>query len=329
MGSGGSSFNYDPKMIENLKKEIEQSFSDLKEKILQTRTFLNELSTENEFYPVHYLYELMELSFETAISVTPEDKIPHNHVNYKQAISSLEEFQKFAQEYSKNKSEKTFKKLEELSGHFQDRIAQQALNWGGKAALIQHYVEIKKKSDALTNTISELANVTSILSEFTNKTASEALHTQYSEDFKQYRLWANVWLGTTLVGFILLLFLSYKFWNISNILYLDIKEGEKLLTSSVILIFAPRVAAIAVTLTASILCWRNYHSYKHLQVTARQREKVGLILPILIKDERNDNIKSELKKEFLALMAKNEETGFIAQAKQSVYLGWPFSGKVK
>ncbi|WP_431064776.1 hypothetical protein [Methylotuvimicrobium sp.] len=240
-----------------------------------------------------------------------------------QAQISLIKFRGEAFGYVKDKNSVQRDKLYELSGHFVDRISQKVLEWGGKGALTEHYNGLIKNIEELNKVVKMLQDAGSVLRQYVNDQAVDSLHAEFIRDCSKYGRNSTIWLISCLV------ILAGFFWIVWDattslpVFLADISSKKPADAGSWYLLYAlfPRLT-FGVTLALFIFaCWRNYQSYKHLEVLAKSRVNVAKLLPILRLNTETPAAYAELQVEFLRQMSRSEESGFLAQAKDGGAFG--------
>ncbi|WP_372369691.1 hypothetical protein [Candidatus Uabimicrobium sp. HlEnr_7] len=320
-GPNGPTINIDPKQFNATLKEVREKLKQV-EKVFEEK----EYKKREELAAGLIQFDLMYASLTTAENVCREGNVKEIEKacpDYKSAEGSLTTFQKQFETFQAKPSQANYNKLEQTSGHFRDRIAQQVLEWGGRPIFKQHFEQLTNQIKALSEETNRLITIRESIDRFAQREAVNSLHVLYAQDVKKLDKKALYWLRTSIFFFVA--FFGVVFYQIYSVqtFFEAIKPLNGLGLWGPIILIGPRVILLVIILTVAILTWRNYHSYMHLSFSSRRREEVARILPLLLKDEK-DASKTALRAEFLKLMATPEETGFIAQAKQKLQLG-PFN----
>ncbi|GEM_PF-1725901 len=85
---------------------------------------------------------------------------------------------------------------------------------------------------------------------------------------------------------------------------------------------APKLLLTAILAFLSIACWRNYNSYKHLQIVLRRFETAGKLLPIMTGNLKPEQV-IQLHQQFLEGVLRSDDTGLMIQTKSPQPLTMP------
>lgn len=293
----------------------ETSLDDVKNTMTETKSWLNSNTDAAKYPHVLILFQMMEGAAELAIKEFPKPSTEKGP-EYYQAVESLKSFRLQLGAYFKNPVEATMKPVVETSGHFVDRVSQKILATAGTVQLKDAVSKLISEQATLRTLVAQLNASAKALGAFAKGQAVDALHSNFASDHAKASCASKLWLTSAIVssaGF--LCFAHHAMSVVPDFLSkLDIpSEGANtfiLLSLSPRLLFAGGIATIAFS------CWRNFHTYKHLQISARRKETAAKLIP-LVTLNMSEAERSKLQHDFVLRMAAEEETGFIAQAKEA------------
>jgi hypothetical protein len=242
---------------------------------------------------------------------------------FRKAENALPDYQKYAISYLNNQNNQDRDKLYQLSNYIVDKLAITALEWGGKTGLKNFYEEQVKALKSLSATLKILNDSATVLNQFVNDQSTDTLHVDYYKDFKKYSRLAMLWLIlSTIIGICFLVMVGQSI-NTTPEFIKEFTGGDIDKNFAIPLLYAliPKVAFGTITLIITLAFWKNYQSYKHLEITTKAKLNVAKMMPILKLNAGSQQEYVNLQLEFIRKMSIQEETGFYHQAKTTTSVG--------
>lgn len=245
-------------------------------------------------------------------------------VEYDQTARSLETLPFLAGKYASDPTPQNHQSLIQSSGHIVDRVCQKVLEDCGKKGLQEYFTKVKKTLGDFESLLGILNASASALSSFANVVASNALHEEFQKDADRYQKRAWLWLALAAVSVcILLAHIVYATDVVTQTVQTITANTETPVTSgSTILLMVPRLAISAVIALIAFSFWRNYQSYRHLTVASKAKLNVARIVPLIALNLKQSGEISALHLEFLRQVSSPGDSGFLANAKNQVSVGF-------